>query len=289
MSDQAERVALITDSTCDIPQHLVEKHHIRIAPLYLMWGDESFRERVDITSDQFYERLPQDPVHPTTSQPTPADFVNLLKQAQAEGAEEAVILTISDKMSGTYDSAYRSGEMVDIPVSVFDSRSLSMGLGFQVLAAARAREAGGDAQAMLKAAESVREHINVIFTVDTLEYLHKGGRIGGAAKLLGTALQLKPQLIISAELGMIESGAKVRTRKKALDSVFDAFVQNLNGHRKLQVAVMHVCAREEAEVLVRRINERYEVDELIVTDASPVIGVHGGPGTVGIVGYADID
>jgi len=215
--------------------------------------------------------------------------MNLLEQAKRDGAEEAVIITISDKLSGTYDSACQAAEMVDIPVHVFDSRSVSMGLGFQVLAAARARDAGGDAQAMLAAAENVRQHINIIFTVDTLEYLHRGGRIGGAAKLIGTALQLKPQLIMSAESGVIEAGAKVRTRKKALESVFTAFVEKLNGHRNLHITVLHVCAQEEAEQLAKRLQDQYHVDELIITSTSPVIGAHAGPGTVGVVGYAEVE
>lgn len=287
MTDSTHRVALITDSTCDLPESFREQYDILVAPLYLLWGDEQLRDGVDITSEEFYKRLPAAPQHPTTSQPTPADFVKLIDAARENGAEEVVIITLSDKLSGTYDSACRAIELVDIPVHVFDSRSVSMGLGFQVLAAARAREAGGGVEEMLRAAEDVRQHINVIFTVDTLEYLHRGGRIGGAAKLLGTALQLKPQLTISSDSGMVESGAKVRTRTKALDSVFEAFIRKLNGHKNLHVTVLHVQAEDDARLLAERLREKYSVDELIVTDASPVIGAHGGPGTVGIVGYAE--
>ncbi|HPV07222.1 MAG: DegV family protein [Aggregatilineales bacterium] len=289
MSKQPYRIALITDSTSDLPQNLRDEYCIYVAPLYLLWGNEQYRDGVDITAEEFYERLPRSTIHPTTSQPTPGDFMNLLEQAKRDGAEEAVIITISDKLSGTYDSALQAAEMEDIPVHVFDSRSVSMGLGFQVLAAARARDAGGDAQAMLAAAEKVRQHINIIFTVDTLEYLHRGGRIGGAAKLIGTALQLKPQLIMSAESGVIEAGAKVRTRKKALESVFTAFVEKLNGHRNLHITVLHVCAQEEAEQLAKRLQDQYHVDELIITSTSPVIGAHAGPGTVGVVGYAEVE
>lgn len=287
MTESNHRVALITDSTCDLPESLRTQYDILVAPLYLLWGDEQLQDGVDITSEEFYKRLPDAPQHPTTSQPTPADFVKLIDEAKAKGAEEAVIITLSDKLSGTYDSACQALDLVDIPVHVFDSRSVSMGLGFQVLAAARAREAGGNAQEMLRAAEDIRQHINVIFTVDTLEYLHRGGRIGGAAKMLGTALQLKPQLIISSNSGMVESGAKVRTRTKALDSVFNAFIDKLNGHKNLHVTVLHVQAEDDARLLAKRLREKYNVDELIVTDASPVIGAHGGPGTVGIVGYAE--
>ncbi len=286
MNAKPSKIALITDSTCDIPPDLRSQYNIYMVPLYLLWGTEELRDYVDITPEQFYARLARDPHHPTTSQPTPQDFVNALSQARADGAEEAVIITISDRLSGTLDSALQARTMVDLPVHAYDSRSTTMGLGWQVLAAARAREAGGDAQAMIAAADHVRQRVAVIFTVDTLEYLHRGGRIGAAAKLLGTALQLKPQLVLDAESGIIEPGARVRTRRKALESVYEAFFERVDGSKTLNLTVLHVAAREDADEMAERLMQTHNCSEIIVGDVSPILGVHAGPGTVGIAGYA---
>lgn len=286
MNGSMNKIALITDSTCDIPPDLRQRHNIYVAPLYVLWGTEQFRDGVDITPEQFYARLARDPVHPATSQPTPQDFAALVQQAQAQGAEEAVIITISDRLSGTLDSARQAQGLVDIPLHTYDSRSTSMGLGWQVLAAARARDAGADAAGMIEAADRVRRKVAVIFTVDTLEYLHRGGRIGAAAKLLGTALQLKPQLILDAESGIVEPGARVRTRKKALESVYEAFFERVDASQPLHVTVLHIAARQEAEEIAERIQREHTVAEITLGDTSPVLGTHAGPGTVGIAGYS---
>jgi DegV family protein with EDD domain len=289
MSSQNRRIALITDSTSDLPDELREQYDIRMVPLYVIWGDQHLRDTVDITADEFYARLTVDPIHPTTSQPTPRDFVEVIKQAQEDGAEEIVAVVIGDGLSGTLDSIHQAQQMVDIPVHAFDSRSVSMGLGWQVLAAARAREAGGDAAAMLAAAKEVRDHLAVVFTVDTLEYLHRGGRIGAAAKLLGTALQLKPQLIISTESGIVEPGERVRTRSKAVESVYQTFFRQMTASGALRATVLHVAASDEAEKMAERIQREHNPVELTIAKTSPVVGVHGGPGTLGIAGYIQPD
>jgi len=285
MSADTQRVALITDSTCDIPLAMREQYRIYVAALYVIWGSEQLRDGVDIDAETFYRRLATDPVHPTTSQPTPKDFVDIIEQARRDGAEEAVIITLSDRLSGTLDSAKQAAGMVDMPVTCYDSRSISMGLGWQVIAAARAREAGADAAEMVAAADRARRHTAVLFTVDTLEYLHRGGRIGAAAKLLASALQIKPQLIIDPQVGIVEAGERVRTRKKALEAVYDGFFRRMDISKPMHLTVMHVNAYEEASLLEQRIRKEYPAAELFVTTTSPVIGVHGGPGTVGITGY----
>jgi len=276
------QIALFTDSTADIPADLLEKYQVRVVPLYVLWGGEELRDGVDLKNADFYRRLPQDPHHPTTSQPTPADFAQALEES---GADEAVIVTISDALSGTYDSAISAGKMVGMPVHVFDSRSVSMGVGFQVLAAARAREAGGDAQAMLKAAEQARAGLSVLFSVDTLDYLHKGGRIGGAARLLGMALQLKPMLEIHNVKGTVEAVERTRTRRKALDRIFAATFERIDPRKPFRLAVMHGNALAEAEALAERVRATYQPVELVMAEITPVLGIHGGPGTIGIGGH----
>lgn len=280
-----KKIALITDSTCDIPPEMRKQYSLRVVPLYVIWGQEELRDEIDITADAFYERLPKDPTHPTTSQPTPADFQRTYEEVAAAGYDEAVVIAISDKLSGTLDSAKQAASEVSLPIHLHDSRSVSMGLGWQVVAAARAQAAGGSARDMLDAAERARANGAVLFTVDTLDYLHKGGRIGAAAKLLGTALQLKPQLIIDHQTGIVEAGERVRTRNKSIESVYNGFFSRMDTSQPLHLTVMHVAAEQDAEEMAKRIRAEHTPADLFITKTSPVIGVHGGPGTIGIVGY----
>jgi DegV family protein with EDD domain len=281
------KIALITDSTCDVPPSLIEEYGIYVVPLYVLWGNEQFKDRVDIQPDELYARLAKDPVHPSTSQPTPKDFADIYKKVKEDGAEEAVVVCISDGLSGTVDSAQQAREMCDLPVHIVDSKSVSMGLGWQVLAAARIRGAGGDAAEMVAATAKVRETLSVVFTVDTLEYLHKGGRIGAAAKLLGTALQLKPSLLIDPKVGIVEPGAKVRTRKKALETVYQTFFEKYAGKKGLRIAILTINCPEESNQWFERIQEEHCPVEMYITPTSPVVGIHGGPGTMGLVGYIE--
>nr|MBN1228561.1 DegV family protein [Anaerolineae bacterium] len=280
------KTALVTDSTCNIPKRFVDQYDIVVVPLYVIWGDDTLQDGIDIDNHAFYERLQSDPVHPKTSQPTPKDFIDTFNQLKSDGFDEIVVIAISEKLSGTLESARQAAAFVDSNIHLLDSRSVSMGSGWQVLAAARAREAGGSTQDMLAAAEAVRRNHSVIFTVDTLDYLHKGGRIGGAAKLVGTALKLKPQLYVDSETGTIEPGERVRTRSKSLESIYSVFFSSINTP-PLHIAILHINAEEEARQLATRIKQEHNPAEIFITDTSPVIGIHGGPGTIGIVGYSE--
>jgi DegV family protein with EDD domain len=279
------RIAIVTDSTSDLPPDLADKYEITIVPLYVLWGDEQLRDGVDISNNEFYERLPNDPNHPTTSQPTPADFVRAIEGIDAE---EVVIFTISRRLSATYESASMAGEMVDIPVHVVNSNSVSMGLGWQVLAAARIHEQGGDAAAMLAEAERVRQGLSVLFVVDTLDYLHKGGRIGGAARLLGSALRLKPLLAIDAEVGLVDSVERIRTRQRSLKRLVEATFERLDPGKPLRISILSGGAPEETQTLFYEMERTYKPVELTIAKVSPVIGTHAGPGLVGLGGYNDV-
>lgn len=284
MSKQ-QPVALFADSTSSIPTELVERYNIVIVPLHIIWGAEDMLDGIEITTQQFYHRLAKDPIHPKTSQPNPRQFVEAIEKAKENGAKEALIIAISSKLSKAFDSATQAGGMVDIPVHVVDSRSAGMAMGWQLVAAARAQEAGGDAAAMLAAAEAARKHMVLMLTVDTLEYLHKGGRIGGAAKLVGTALNLKPQLYVDHQTGTVQPGEKTRTRKKSLESVYKSFFDAMNTNKPMYITVHHAAAAEDADAIAARIRADYKPRELNISDLPPVIGVHVGPGTVGIAGY----
>jgi len=287
MTELSHRIAIITDSTSDLSPEVAAKDGVLIVPLYVIWGEDELRDGVDITKEAFYERLGTDPVSPFTSQPTPADFVAAYKQVISEGAEEIVVFTISDQLSGTYDSATIAAQHVNVPVHVKDSFSTSMGLGMQVLAAVRVRDEGGDAQEMLAAAERVRQRIRVYFAVNTLEYLHRGGRIGGAAKLLGTVLQLKPLLILDNKTGYIDAVERARTWKRAMERVYEVATDGLQPGRKLRAWIMHAAAPSDAMALGERISAAYEPVSMGMGQLSPVLGTHVGPGTVGMVIYDD--
>lgn len=289
MAESSHRVAIITDSTSDLSSEVAAENDVSIVPLYVIWGEEELRDGVDITKEEFYERLANEPTSPSTSQPTPADFVAVYNRVIAEGAEEILVFTISDQLSGTYDSALAAAQHVDVPVHVKDSFSTSMGLGMQVLAAAEVRAAGGDAQAMLAAAERVRQRIRVYFAVNTLEYLHRGGRIGGAAKLLGTMLQLKPLLILDNKTGYIDAVERTRTWKKAMGRVYEVATEGLQRGRKVRAWVMHAASPVDAMALAERITEAYEPVSMGMGQLSPVLGTHVGPGTVGMVIYDEED
>ena len=281
------KVALLTDSTCDIPQDFIDKYDIQVIPLTIIWGGEQFMDGVNLTADDFYKRLEEDPTLPTTSQPTPQQMVQAYDEAKRKGAEQVLIITISKAMSGTHESAKAAAKMVDIPVNVLDSKANSMSLGWQVLAAARAREKGGDLQAMIDAADKARSTMVYIITLDTLEYLHKGGRIGGASHFIGNLLNLKPQISVDHKSGEVAGGRRSRTRKKALNDLFEDFFAQVDLDKTLNIAVLHNAAPQEAQALVEKIEAEIDPKEIIVSIVSPVLGVHTGPRAVAICGYSE--
>jgi DegV family protein with EDD domain len=280
------KTALITDSACDIPQELLTRYQIDVVPLYVIWGDEQLRDRVDIQPVDFYNRLLTDPVHPTTSQPSPDDFVKAFEKVRANGAKEALLLTISGAMSSTYDSAQAALEATDFPVSIVDTLANSMSQGWQVLAAARARENGGDLQAMAAAAEKVRQNVVTLLYVDTLEYLYRGGRIGRAARWLGAMLDLKPQLYVDHTTGKIEPGERHRTRSVALEKMYQKFFSMVDTSKPLRVAILHGNVPDYVTHFAERITQEYAPVEMFSELTSPVMGVHTGPGALALCGYA---
>jgi DegV family protein with EDD domain len=283
-----QRVALITDSGCDLPQELLARYDICMVPLYIIWDGEELRDRVDIGPRAFYERLAASASLPTTSQPTPQDFANAYRAAKADGAQDVIVMTISSGMSSTCDAARQAAQMVDFPVTVVDTKANSMSEGWQVLAAARAREAGGGTAEMLAAAEAVRRREVTLLMVDTLDYLHRGGRIGRAAHWVGSMLDLKPQLYVDHATGKIEPGARTRTRKKAVEALYRSFFEQVGSDGPLRVAVLHGHCQGDAEALAERIRRERSPEEVVVTLTSPVMGVHTGPGALALCGYREV-
>ena len=280
-------IALITDSTCDIPDELVARYDINVVPAVIIWGNDILRDRIDISADQFYRRLETDPVFPKTTHATPEEFRLVYEAARAHGAQEVIAITLSSAMSGTYNAALLGAEQIGFPVQVVDSKGPTMSIGWQVLAAARAREAGGDAQAMVEAAERARRSMALWVSLDTLDYLHKGGRIGNATRLIGTLLSIKPLVFIDHDTGLVESGPLVRTRRKSLEALYQSFFAQLGGRRPLHVAVLHGGAADDAAEIADRVRREHDPEELLLTTTTPVLGVHTGPRTVALCGYAD--
>lgn len=280
-------ISLVTDSTCDLPQELRERYAINVVPLSIIWGSEHLLEGIDILPEDFYRRLISDEVYPTTSQPTPKDFLDTYEKLRRNGAEEIIVITISSAMSGTHESARLASTMTDIPVHIVDSKSNSMSLGWQVLAAARAREAGGDVNAMIAAANDVRKRMIFLISLDTIEYLYKGGRIGGASKFIGTLLNFKPQITVNHKTGEVEAVKRTRTRKKSLKALYHDFFAQFDINKKMRIAVLHNAALSDAKEIAARIQSDFSPVELIISIVSPVLGVHTGPRAISLCGYME--
>ena len=279
------KVAIVTDSTAYVPQKLVEQYQITVLPQVLIWGDETFRDGVDILPVEFYTRLEKATVMPSTSQVTPAEFEKAFRELLAQG-HEILVITISSLLSGTMDSAVQAkAALPGQPIELFDSLTTSMAMGFQVLTAARAAADGANLAECRAVAEAAREHTGMVVTVETLEFLHRGGRIGGGQRFLATALNIKPILELTG--GRLEGIEKVRTRRKALSRLVELVGERTGGQKPLRVACLHANSRQDAEYLLEQVKSTYQVIEGMVTDVSPVIGTHAGPGTVGIAWMID--
>jgi len=276
------KIAVVTDSTAYIPADLVQQYNLTVTPQVLIWGEETFEDGVDIQPDEFYTRLKTSKVMPTTSQVSIAKMKSTF-ESLIEQDYDVLGIFLSAKLSGTIQSAIQAKEMMEKAgekVTFIDSMSTAMALGFQVLTVARAVEDGANLEDAVALAEKAREHTGVYFAVDTLEFLHRGGRIGGATRFLGTALNIKPVLAILD--GHVEAVEQIRTKKKALDRVFELVSEQVKGKSPVRVATLHASAEEEAKVLLDKATKELNATESILTTVSPVVGTHAGPGTVGL-------
>lgn len=276
------RIAVVTDSTAYLPPELVAQYGIYVIPQQLTWGDETFLDGVTMDPQTFFERLSRSKDIPTTSQASAGEFVDLFAEA-ARNADGIVGVFISTEMSGTVSSASAAQELLpDLPIEVVDSRSTSMGLGFVALAAARAAAGGKELAEVAAAARELVPRVSVLFVVETLKYLHRGGRIGGASRLLGSALRIKPLLHLNE--GRVDALERVRTKRKAVGRMLEVMMERV-GDAPVYAAVIHANAPEEATKLREQVREQFPCVELYLTEFSPVIGTHIGPGTVGVAFY----
>ena len=269
-------VKIVTDSTSDLPSQVAEELGITVVPVYVRFGTKVYRDGVDISHSEFYQKLVTSPVHPSTSQPPPLDFANVYGKLSEE-TDEVVSLHLSRKTSGTYDSALRGREMVGsgCRVEVVDTLFVSMGLGLIVMAAARLAKAGESLQAVMDEIRQVILQIRMLGVFDTLKYLLLGGRISRARALVGTLLNVKPLLTMRG--GELVQAGLARTRAKGMERLFD-FAKNALNIQEL--AIVHSTTPDEASSLKERIASIFAEDRIHVARLGPALGVHGGPGTL---------
>jgi len=276
------KTAIVTDSTAYLPKEYLEKYQISVTPQILLWGEETLKDGVDIQPEEFYSRLKTARSMPTTSQVAIIDMQNAFS-ALLEQGHDVLGIFVSSKLSGTLQSAaHGRAELTkgQDKVEIVDSNSTATGLGLQVLTVARAAAEGASLSECKELALRVREQTGVYFVVDTLEFLHRGGRIGGAQRLLGTALNLKP--ILYVQDGKVEALERVRTKKKALDRLIEIVAEKTSGQTPVRLASLHANAAAEARETLERATKLINPVESIFCSLSPVVGNHTGPGTVGL-------
>ena len=275
-------VAVVTDSTAYLPAHLVEQFDVEVVPLYVVLAGRSGREGSDVTPGEVARALGVRGGQVSTSRPTPGDFVAAYRRRLAAGADRIVSIHLSGELSGTWDAARLAAAQVgEHLVTVLDSRSAAMGSGFAVLAAARAAAAGASAEEVAATARATAAVTRVFFVVDTLDHLRRGGRIGSATALLGSALAVKPVLHVTD--GHVVALEKVRTSSRALNRIVQR-AADVAGGAPVDVAVHHLAAPERAQRLADQLTARLPaIRELHVSELGAAIGAHVGPGAVGVV------
>jgi DegV family protein with EDD domain len=286
-SKMANKVALVCDSTAYLPREWVEKYKIPIAPSVVIWDGEELRDYIDLTADEFFSRLATSNTLPTTSQPTPAYFKSIYEDLLGKG-HDILGVHISHKLSGTFSSAEQAKAMFpNANIENIDTLSASMGEGWPLLMGIRAAEDGRSLAECRQIVEEACKHVGVLLTVETLEFLHRGGRIGGASRLVGTALSLKPLLEIKD--GQVEPLENIRTRKKSLARIVEVALERIGNQRPIYLAVLHANAYENAEKVMEMATAQLDCKQTLIADVAPTVGTHTGPGTIGIAYMAGYD
>jgi DegV family protein with EDD domain len=279
-----KKVVIVTDSSANVPPGLVQQLDIRVVPIVLAINGYAFQDGVDITPAQVYSLLREGKHAPTTSAPSIGDFLRVYVAAAQEAAC-VVSIHLSPSLSATYNVAVAASQLVEhVPVRVVDCPTAAMGQGFAVLEAARAAAAGAGPEAVIARAREVASKVQLLATIDTLEHLRRGGRIGGAAALLGAALRIKPVLSLAG--GRVDVVARPRTQSRSLHVMLREMAAAVDSQR-LHAAVLHASAPEEAEELRQRIERQFDCSELLVTELTPVMGAHTGPGVLGVAFYVE--
>lgn len=270
-------IRIVTDSTCDLPQEIVNEFGITVIPLYINYGDQGFLDGVDISRKEFYESLPDSDPLPTTATPGVNVFKDVYERLAKEGASEIISIHISINLSATVEIARKAADATRIvPVTVIDSQQLSLGVGFQVLTAARAAMKGKTVDEIISILENQISRTYVIAALDTLEFLRRSGRMNAAVERIGSLLRIKPMLIMHNGNPTAE---RVRTRKGVIKRIIK-FVSELGNLE--EIALVHTNAIEAAKELYRQARDLFpDSGEPLIVDVTPVLGANIGPGVVG--------
>jgi DegV family protein with EDD domain len=269
-------VRIVTDTTADLPQQLAKELGVIAVPIYTRFGEEVYRDQVDISEDEFYQRLEKTTVHPSTVQPGPQDFLDVYRKLSSD-ADGIVSIHISAKLSGTFNSALMARDMLETgcPVEVVDTQEVSVGLGLLVIAAANMAKRGESLDKIVKETKKAIPKIHLLCLLDTLKYLLLGGRIGKAKALLGSILNVKPMLTLKD--GEVVPAGQVRTRAKGIDRLFE-FAQNAKNIQDLAVA--YSTTPDEAQSLAERLGSVFDQKRIMMSRIGPALGVHMGPGAL---------
>lgn len=279
-----EKVYIVTDSTADIPKDLVKSLGIVVVPLKVHLNNQTYLDGETITAEEFYRKLENSEELPTTSQPSPLNFVEVYKRLATQEDAKIISVHLSSALSGTVQSAQLAKTMVEeegIEVTVIDSKKASYAIGIIVVGIAEAIKAGKSYNECVQLANQLIEETQVYFLVETLLYLHKGGRIGKASQLFGSLLNIKPILSLNKQ-GEVYPIDKVRGANKALAKIFD-YCKEYANDEKLRVGISHASNLDEAKKIEQKLRESFNIQEFVMTDIGPVIGTHVGPGTVAIM------
>ncbi len=273
-------IKIVTDSAAGLTPDMAKQYGIEVIPLYVHFGEQTYREGLDLSNEQFFAMLKTTPKLPTTSQPSAGDFLGLYKRLTADGSP-IISIHLSSLLSGTCASACAARDILTgAQIHVIDSLTISAGQGLMAIEAARLAAAGQPVEAIVDRLETMKNGFELYFVLDTLEYLHKGGRIGKAQALLGTALQMKP--ILKVKSGPVEPYERIRTRAKAVARLKEIVLNATNGHAQVRLGILHTAAQEEAQKLYDDLVPHIKPVETMLFEVGPVVATHTGPGAVGV-------
>ena len=275
-------IKIVTDSTHYLPSHLIAEHDIHVVPVMLLFGDKVYYEGIDIDSDTFFQRLASNHTFPTTSQPSTSAFLDIWRPLLDAGHEVITIL-LSAKVSGTFDTAQALLKHLspDAPISIVDSASTATGMGFQVLRAAELVEQGLSRDKIVDRLQKMQQQIQIMLVPDTLEYLHRGGRINAVSAWLGNMLSIKP--LLSFSNGFLEPIERIRTLHRAKKRLIELTLEHLGSDLQPWISVMHSRSPGQAQDLLSVFRARFPGAQFFTSEIGPALGVHIGPGGVGVI------